>query len=264
MIIFDMGMFGDNHKMKGIIQSMADNGVDLVLFESAVKVGGHSKIDLNGDLSFDETLGRLAASDKAGMFQEVPYELMRIQQPVPEHLRDSESLYGTQIRKLLFADFNAGTEFNFQIDGKNANRDVLHKRYAELINEDILRSYEDLLNKFRSIKAIQEMLEEEIRGNSRYPTDLLNAVQMVPYDTEDGKTRYRLKLPPYDPTQSLRIQQLFNSVVKSKITKQKINGGNAVNVTQFGIDKDNQLQIVFGVNENGDRYIKHFEAYLPL
>ena|GEM_PF-4920442 len=267
MIIFDAGMFKDSPKLRGMYDFMTSNDVDLILFESAVKVGGHSIIDLNGDLSYDTTIGVLENSLSENKFQVVPYEYMVIQQPVPEHFRDSDSLYGTQVRKLIFADFANTDLFNYQVNGKNLNRDELYEVYSENIIEETLEKYGELLGKFKDFESIQTMLLNELEGNTRYSDDLLEAVRAEKVSTQyvdnNGEIvkviMQRLKLPAFDPVQSTRIQQLFNSIVKTAIHKQKINGGNAINVTQFGISRDKSLQIKF--NEDGS--VKHIEVYMP-
>ena len=40
----------------------------------------------------------------------------------------------------------------------------------------------------------------------------------------------------FDHSQANRIEQLLNSVWKSRVTKQKIKGGKAVNMTSVGVE----------------------------
>lgn len=65
-------------------------------------------------------------------------------------------------------------------------------------------------------------------------------------------------MPLFEPSQSMRIQTLVNSIIRSQITKQKIKGGSLVQATNFGLSDD--LNIVF--SEDG-KSIKYFECYMP-
>ena len=95
---------------------------------------------------------------------------------------------------------------------------------------------------------MSELLQDEIRKNGRYGSDLLRAV------TLDNNGEFTIPLS--DPMHSNRIQQLLNSIIKSRITKQKIKGGAVVQVSSYGFNV--KPQIVF--NEDGS--IKHFECYI--
>lgn len=56
-------------------------------------------------------------------------------------------------------------------------------------------------------------------------------------------------IPLFDPVQSQRVQTLLNSVIKSRITKQKIRGGALIQVSDYGLT--DQLSIVFK-DKNGN------------
>lgn len=83
---------------------------------------------------------------------------------------------------------------------------------------------------FESNESMSELLLSEIRGNSNYSRDLEAAV------TLDSNGEF--PIPLYEPAQSLQIQQLLSSVAKNRITKQKIKGGQLVQVSNFGFNDD--------------------------
>lgn len=244
IILFPFGMFGEksDSKLAGMYQFMTGKDskgkqirtpVDLILFESAVKVGGHSKIDLNGTNGIEDTKQALIDAQTAGKVQSVHYSNYRLIQPVNEHLQTTSNLYGSQIRKLIFENFKEGDEFN--VNGHTLNYDQARDRYNRLINENLANAFQDLVKTFGSIEEIHKMLQKEVTSNPRYNNDLLNALQLETYVDEKGNTSKRFALPLYDPVQSSRIQQLLYSVIASKITKQKISGGACIQVSQFGI-----------------------------
>ena len=98
-------------------------------------------------------------------------------------------------------------------------------------------------------KALSDLLVKEIKSNARYGPELLRACSL----NENGD----FVIPPSDPTQSVRVQQLINSIIKNNITKQKIKGGALVQLAPYGLSED--LNIIF--NEDGS--VKYFEAYMP-
>ena len=70
----------------------------------------------------------------------------------------------------------------------------------------------------------------------------------------------QFNIPLFDPVQSQRVQQLLNSIIKNRITKQKIKGGALIQVSDYGLT--DELNIVFeGEGEN--KRIKYLECYMP-
>ena len=67
-------------------------------------------------------------------------------------------------------------------------------------------------------------------------------------------------IPLFDPVQSQRVQTLLNSVIKSRITKQKIRGGALIQVSDYGLT--DELHIVFE-GEGANKRIKYLECYMP-
>ena len=218
-------------KLNGILQAMNDpvKPIDVVMFESAVKVGLQGHLDIN-DMSNATQITDYITSFKGNpeVYKTISYEDYRIQQPVPEHLQDAEGLYGTQTRALLMADTTEDMQFTLpgrkdKIDGKS-----LRTLYNNTIIENLIESYEEAKENFSSPRKVQSILQNEILGNTRYSRDLLHALSLG----KDGK----FILPVFDQSQANRIEQLFNSIWKSRITKQKIKGGKAVNMTSYGVD----------------------------
>lgn len=265
---------GKVNKLKAISDFMDENDIDTVQFGTAVKSGKMGVIDINGANSEEETKAILKAhtfaidptTDQiitdAGQkkyneqyVHEIPFEDYGIQQEVPEHLMDASQLFGSQIRKLIMADITPGTLF--KVGNDNISKEALIEEYQQLIAANVESSFNELVKALKldnadlkvKNKAISELLVEEIKTNSRYGPELLRACSL----NEEGD----FVIPLADPTQSYRIQQLMNSIIKSRITKQKIKGGAVVQVSPYGLSND--LEIIF--NEDGS--IKYFECYMP-
>lgn len=239
------GITKGDSRIKAVTQLMDQYDVDVIQFESAVKVGKQGVLDINGFDNRKDILNYVLNNKSS--WQTLSYEDYKIQQPIPEHLIDHEQLIGTQIRKLIMADISEKAKF--KLGNKKLSKKDIIKLYQDTNIENILQSYLKIKDEFSDINKLQEIIENEIFTNDRYSKDLLNACQL------DENNQF--VLPLHEPSQSSRIQQLLNSVWKSRITKQKIKGGKAVQITSYGLSND--LNIVF----NKDGSIKHYECYLP-
>lgn len=273
-------------------------GIDTIQFISAVNSGGMGAIDINSAESYEEVKSLLEEAayyhkDKSttsdndnDRYNEqyvhtIPFEDYGIQQEVPAHLSDHKQAMGSQVRILSVSDISENARFN--INGEEYDRDKLHKEYFNLIAENIRDSYEQLKkdlglsgSRLEQNQKLSALLQETILKDQRYGSDLLRACSL----DENGE----FVIPPSDPIQSVRIQQLLNSIIKSRINKQKVQGGPAVQASAFGLsddlhiiwqDKDGNLlqtrEEFKGTDEQYKRYVEdnqhsvaYFECYAPI
>ena len=169
----------------------------------------------------------------------VSYEDYGIQTATPEHAIDAVQLVGTQIRKLITADI--APDAIIEVDGKKMTKQEWLDLYNAINTENILQAFRDVDDIFKDPKKVEEILLEEIRGNQRYGIDMMRACTL----NENGQ----FNIPLFDPVQSQRVQTLLNSIIKSRITKQKIRGGALIQVSDYGLT--DQLSIVFK-DKNGN------------
>lgn len=285
------GELGKSGRLKAINTFMEEHNIDVVQFESTVKVGKQGVIDLSGLTTEAEVTKKLEEVTGVGqgeglenkdVVHTVSYEDYGIQTGTPEHIIDVTQLIGTQITKLIGADMAEGAVFSMPaldraIDGllkksefKNEIIPVIGKTPAEikeqggltkkqwydlyqsLLTENILDDYARVEELFSSNESVADILRQDIESNPRYGRELLGACSL----DENGEFR----LPLHDPVHSYRIQSLLTSIIKSRITKQKIKGGSLYQVTSYGLTDD--LHIVYeGEGEN--KRIKYFECYMP-
>lgn len=227
-------------------------GIDTVQFESSVKSGKSGVVNINNVESYEEIKNilneatyinsdRTASSDNnndrynVNYIHTIPFEDYGIQQEVPAHLEDHEQLMGSQMRILSISDITPGTEF--QIGNENLKSDELISEYQNLIKENIEQSFERLCKDFKvrgtrleRNKALEKILQEAIEKDQRYGADIQRACSL----DKNGE----FIIPLSDPIQSIRIQQLLNSIIKSRINKQKVTGGPVVQASVFGMSDD--------------------------
>ena len=251
------GPLGRSSKLRAINKFMEDNQIDVVQFESTTKVGKQGVIDLNDVNTEADVIQRLKDTTGIGFGNENPnvvhkvsYEDYGIQTATPEHAIDAVQLVGTQIRKLITADISDDTII--EVNGKKMTKKEWIDLYNAINTENILQAFADVDKIFKDPKKVEEILLEEIRGNQRYGMDMMRAC------TLDENNNFNI--PLFDPVQSQRVQTLLNSVIKSRITKQKIRGGALIQVSDYGLT--DELHIVFE-GEGANKRIKYLECYMP-
>ena len=178
------------------------------------------------------------------------YEDYGIQTQTPEHIIDHEQLFGTQIRRLIGADITPGTMLS--VAGTKMTAEEWWKVYNGILVDNIAQAFDEVSDKFSTPEKIEKLLIETIKGNDRYPNDLVNAVRIV-----DG----RFNIPLFDQSTAELVESLINSVIKDTVTKQKIKGGSCIQVSSFGLS--DKLKVVYDTDENGNTHVKYMECYMP-
>lgn len=227
-------------------------GIDTVQFISAVNSGAMGAVNINDTDSYEEiknilnrhtyfNADRSTTSDNgndrynANYVHTIPFEDYGIQQEVPAHLVDHTQLMGSQMRILSISDITPNTSFT--VDGEVLTDTELISEYQNLIKENIEESFKELCKEFKvggtrleRNKALEKILQEAIMKDQRYGADIQRACSL----DQNGE----FIIPLSDQIQSIRIQQLLNSIIKSRINKQKVTGGPVVQASVFGMSDD--------------------------
>lgn len=260
VILLTQAIFGEilsSPKMRALSDFMEKYNIDVIQFESAVKDGKQGVIDINNVESYEDVIGVLEQStgvasgtENSNYIHEFDYNDYGIQTATPEHGIDKEQLVGTQIRRLIGADISDDAMLTY---GNKTMTKAEWFNYFNAVNVANIRDkFEEVQKLFSSPKEVEKILQSEIRSNPRYGTDLLEALSL--------NARGEFNIPLDDPSQALRIQALLNSIIKSRITKQKIKGGALIQVSAYGLSR--KPQIVFeGEGEN--KRVKYMECYIP-
>ena len=161
------------------------------------------------------------------------FEDYMIAQPTPEHLIDTETIFGSQFRNLIIADLPK--DFMVEVNGNSYNREEIINLYNEAIIENLLDSFEVIKNEFKDIHTVQKKLISMVEGNPKFEKDILQALEIVTVtDPNTGKEIETFNIPLNNPSTTEKLQELLLSAFKNRITKQKINGGNAILVSSVG------------------------------
>lgn len=260
MILLTQAIFGEilnSPKMRALSDFMEKYSIDVIQFESTVKDGKQGVIDINSVESYEEVMGVLEQStgvasgmENPNFIHEFDYNDYGIQTATPEHGIDKEQLVGTQIRRLIGADIADDAKLTY---GNKTMSKAEWFNYFNAVNvANIREKFEEVQKIFSNPKEVEKILQSEIRNNPRYGTDLLEAVSL----NEKGE----FNIPLDDPSQALRIQSLLNSIIKSRITKQKIKGGALIQASAYGLSRKPQV-VYEGTGK--DKRVKYMECYLP-
>lgn len=305
----------DNVTHKALTRFMEKNNIDVAMFESAVKVGGHSFVELgynkkrfNADKADEFTVGghsfkadthseylsSLAKLSEEGKISETVYqeaihkydfktegEVMEaleefyltedgsldesrvdefnyqdvmIAQKNPEHLLDTEASVGTQFANIILADLTN----NLRLGDKEFTIKEAKNLFNECRVESILDGYMKVKEKYKDKKALSEAVINIINNNPSYSRDLIDAIRIVKaINPLTGEEEEVFNLPPESPSISNQLTQIILSLFKTEITKQHINGGNAVMVSDFGLTDKLRIE------HNSDGSVKCIQCFLP-
>lgn len=258
----------DSSVLRAINEFMEENDIDMVMFESAVKAGNQApiKIDINMSLPdiknlLNSKIKNSDGSENAEVIHEFDYEDYGIQVETPEHMVDKYQLFGTQIRKLISSDMADDIEISLFGSKKKYSKAEWWTLYNGLITANVVDSYNEVAEEFSSIEHVAEIIQSELKGNTRYSDEIKKACELIEVTNPlTGETEKVFNLPLYDPVQSERVQHLLNSIIKKKVVKQTIKGGTGIQVSAYGLT--DKLSIVWE-GEGKNRRMKYMECYLP-
>lgn len=234
----------NNPLLAGLHQFMKENDIDVVQFESTTKVGLQGALkqewfangaNANAVSTALKTLCGFDSNPNGNpeIVHEIPMEDWGIQTATPEHIIDKVQLFGTQIRKLMLSDMPANAQF--RVGNKMMSKDELIKHYNNLITENIIESFMEINEIFSDPEQIEQIVRESVSTSNKYDQDLIDACTW-------NKETQSFNIPFSDRVITEKVQQLLNSIVKSRVTKQKIKGGACIQVSNYGLTEELQIR----------------------
>ena len=207
-------------------------------------------LDEKGDYVIDETY-----------LHKFPLSDYMVVQPSGDHLTEDDlmAIFGSQLRNIIPADLPESFIAKVKLGNKNKEftRDEYIKLYNTLIVDQLLDSFARVSDEFSSVEKLQLALLAKIHGNPKYGSDVEEALQLE--DAGNGNKRF--KIPFNNPNLNNKIEELILSTFKNAIQKQKINGGNIILVSNFGLS--DRLHVQYKTDENGNKYIDYIPCYMP-
>lgn len=247
--------------LSALVKGMEDNGIDAVYFESAVKEG----IELNTSQELKDKLrkqGKPILPDAVLHFNGDPRELSETnvkyyylsnddymyQMDTPEHFRDTQQLFGSQIRKHIIANLDEDAEFYIE-DMKFTGKSIA-SLFDDILAWNYDKNYKKVIDKIGTIDGLARELQGGVMQR-KFAENTTEAVQLMNYKGEKV-----FKLPLYFPLQSNRIFQMISSIFRNNIIRNKVSGGSLYQVSSYGYD--NSLKV-----HMKDGHIEYVDCIMP-
>lgn len=259
---------------------------DIFLFRSCVKKGGHTVLDPfgfvkdeNGKRILDESgkpVRKCTTAEQirdyiTGGIDEAPWAVHELPMKyygeaaaTPAHGEDDEISWSSQAEKNIWGNIEAEDEVSdsrLTVDGRRMKSTEARDLSDEIDAATVAEKYKEVQDLFDDPDELRDVLMSELAGKSYSSPELEYAISSgnVPY---------------FYPSIARGAEQLFNSIIKKRITRPRTKGANMLQVTSLGRDVDpfgvsyglsdnHKLHIVFeGTGKN--KRIKYIECYLPI
>ena len=255
------GELQNNWKLKALNEFMVKHGIDKVQFESAVKVGIQSPININDCTTPEEVTSTLEAitglrdnmqaseGDKQ-VITAIPFSSWGISTSMPEHLLEhEESSMGTQLMKIIMEGISEDPNKEVTV----GDRTMTYKQWLELYQAIHVQNIKDDFAKvgkiFKDNDELATYLKKQILTQNKYSQDLIRHLEL---DTNGNFVN-----PIIDPMLRGQFDALLASLIRNRVTKRMTRLGALPQVASYGFD---DLQLRFK-DENGNliRTQKEFE-----
>ena len=239
-------MIKGNKKLEALNKLLNEGNIDMIQFQSAVKVGAQGVInmDTDGDL-FTHMISQVRDSEGqeyGGMVTIVDARNFGIQSETPPHYMDSDTNIAVQMRRIMFA---YGTQ-----------EDITEM--DEIITDLVKDNYNKVKELFhptdKSKRSLYQAIKAQLQNDGRSTTDAIKAVT--------PNLNNELPIPICNPLNDGTLVPKIIAFLK-RIQKQKIDGGALIQATSLGctnITTDKNLDVNF--DENGN--IESIDCLVPI
>ena len=250
------------------------NEVDLFLFGSGVKIGGHSLINAfatnnNGEriLRDSESISDFVAEKvKSGDFwvHTLPLKYYGIAAATHADVVDKNIAWASQAEKEAWA--NILPEDTVTVAGKEMKASDARELYNKIKEARTIDTFKELRELFYSNRKLASILKEELSSRPYQSRELMFTLQLL---EGTGSSQ----APLFDPSIQHDVVALLSSIIKKRLTKVPVKGANILQTSGFGLDMDassfdekdaikesDKLEIKFDKDGN----FKYVEAYIPI
>jgi hypothetical protein len=234
--------FFAGRELNKLREFMENNNIQRASFGTAVKVGNSTNavkmFDSEGRVDLDNVQVIDNIEDGVPNVATLSRDNFRIQLEVPYKKDKNEVNDGSQQRSLLFGNIKDVTGFVFEgreLSATELEREYLD-RYERLYLNEKAKLYDELtVDGKLDMTKIQKVLIQSAEDNgwSEYE------IKALALEERDGKLEF--VIPLHSSLSGEKIQYMINSIVDSRIRKQKINGNSFV----LGSEEGFQSQKLF-------------------
>lgn len=251
------------------------NEIDLFLFGSCVKVGGHSLIDAfakddNGNriLKDADSISNFVVNKiNSGNFwvHTLPFKYYGIASSVHADIVDKNIAWASQAEKEAWA--NILPDEMITVAGKQMRAGDARELYNQIKAAKTIDAFDNVRRLLQSNRELAKLLKEELSSRPYQSRDMLFQLQML--EAKGGFGNW----PLCQPSLQHDIVALMSSIIKKRLTKSPVKGANILQTSGFGLDMDassfdnknaikdsDKLEVKF--DKNGK--LKYVEAFIPI
>lgn len=227
---------GKEDLLSSLNDFMQENGVDLVVFNSAVKVGVSGMIDLNnkGDKTYKQILEETAlVNEEKGKLNPntsltLPWSDWGIISPTPVKFTDKKIPMGTQVKRIIASNLDPNDTVIIPGEGERTIGDV-KKEYFSLFAVGIAKQAKKLKEMFSSDASLYKVLVDNWDDGKNLETDIYE-------NTLDAMGQF--EIPLCEVSESFKSENKLCAIEKQRLTKTKIRGAQAIQESSFGVSED--------------------------
>lgn len=226
--------------MRAMSRIADEQGIDLVLFTSGVKVGAFSVVkpfakNENGDrlLETEDELVKFMTDEiksHPSAIHNLSLEGFGIAASIAGHGEDDRISVSTQAEKECYADVESGEMTDVEVNGKKVDTVTLRTIHYQTKAEDTKELFKKLQSLFSNSDELARAINDEIKTKSYYSNEMKFAIEQL----KEGGTA----MPLFSPNIRHNVEQLMASIINKRLTKPRFPGANIPEATAFGIDVD--------------------------
>lgn len=256
--------------------------IDIFLFDSCVKVGGHSSVRPFGFVQDEETGKDLVDDDGNKMricqtadeianfisasIEQNPWTIHTLPMKyygeaasTPAHTQDDEISWSSQAEKNIFGNLMEGDKI--KVGENEIDAETARSIFDDCNAVSVIDRFKKLRKLFRNEDELRLVLMDEL-GSKSYSNPELE------YALSDSH------VPLFFPSIRRGAEQIFLSMIKKRLTRPKTKGANVLQVTSFGYDVDpfgesyglsDDRKLEVHTEGTGEKaHIKYIDAYITL
>lgn len=244
IMVLTPSLVRNNPKLQGILDFMTGNSLDMLQFESAVKVGIQGKLNIEGNTS-NEVLNSLNSQylkegqARDGYLYTIDARNFGIQQETPPHYLDAYTNIAVQMKRITQSYMSQ--EEKAEVD--------------EITIANAKEVYNDLQSLYTIPGKLYRMVSESLKDDGRSTNDTIKAIS----PDAEGNIPIPLCNPLTDGVITPRVIAPFKQIIK-----QMISGGALIQATSLGKTPGIQGNESLGVKFNEETgAIEYIECLMP-
>ena len=252
--------------------------IDLFLFASNVKIEPFSVLDpmqIKDGKRVNDTAEKMAEymyqkiQEDPSFIHDIDYDFVAVTASLGAHGTDTEIALASQAEKQALA--NVEDVQSVTVGGQKMSGAELREAYDYIETALIINAWKRLEQDTSDPREVVRILQDSLSGKPYNSPEIAFALTQV-VKGKNGIPRFLL--PLFAPSLKHDVENLLNSIIKNRLTKNYTEGANEVQVSSVGLDQQSipfvnegflvEEQDRLGVEYNEDGSINALDCYVAL